>query len=103
MMFTRQATVPLHIVQSRYFTPAKGVSEDPVTGAANGPLAAYLAREGVLTLPAGGGGVCARAEQGYAMGKPGLVELEVTGTREHLECVRIGGVAVTVMVGTLGG
>jgi len=65
------------------------------------PLADYLARFGVLKLPPGGGTVRARAEQGDAMGKPGRVELEVTGAPGDVQGVRIGGRAVTVMEGEL--
>jgi predicted PhzF superfamily epimerase YddE/YHI9 len=72
-----------------------------VTGSAIVPLAHYLARFGILELPAAGGTVRARAEQGDAMGKPGRAELEVTGAPGKIERVRIGGKAVTVLEGQL--
>jgi PhzF family phenazine biosynthesis protein len=99
--FTRDASEPDHVVQGRFFAPALGVREDPVTGAANGPLAEYLALHGVLALPPGGGTARARAEQGDAMGRPGRVDLEVTGSPDRIERARVGGVAVTVMDGVL--
>jgi PhzF family phenazine biosynthesis protein len=99
--FALEAEEPGHVSQGRFFAPAVGVREDPVTGSASGPFAEYLALQGVLALPAAGGTVRATAEQGYAMGKPGQVELEVTGRPGAIELVRVGGVAVTVLQGTL--
>ncbi|HKA90150.1 MAG TPA: PhzF family phenazine biosynthesis isomerase [Haliangiales bacterium] len=87
--FTRDAIEPGSVAHARFFAPAVGVREDPVTGAAHGPLAAYLAQRGVLAVPAR-----ARAEQGDAMGKPGRVDYDVTAER-----ARIGGYAVTVLTG----
>ncbi len=101
MAFTREVLEPGSAAHSRFFAPALGVREDPVTGAANGPLGAYLALHGVLRLPDAGGTVRARAEQGDAMGKPGRVELEVRGAPGKIETTRIGGVAVSVMTGEL--
>jgi PhzF family phenazine biosynthesis protein len=99
--FTREVVEAGHVAQGRYFAPANGIREDPVTGAANGPLAVYLALNGVLSLPASGGTLRATAEQGDAMGKPGRVELEVTGAPGAIERARIGGTAVTVLEGTI--
>ena len=100
-VFTRDVIEPGSVAHGRYFAPSFGVREDPVTGSASGPLAEYLARQGVLALPSGGGTVRGRAEQGDAMGKPGRPQLEVTGTPEQITGVRVGGVAVTVLEGNL--
>jgi PhzF family phenazine biosynthesis protein len=99
--FALEPEEPGHVSQGRFFAPALGVREDPVTGSASGPLAEYLAMHGVLALPAAGGTVRATAEQGYAMGQPGQAELEVTGRPGAIERVRVGGVAVTVFEGAL--
>lgn len=100
-VFTRDVIEPGSVAHGRYFAPSFGVREDPVTGSATGPLAEYLARQGVLALPAGGGTVRGRVEQGDAMGKPGRPEIEVKGTPEQITDVRVGGVAVTVIEGHL--
>ena len=100
-VFTRDAAEPGSVTQGRYFAPAFGIREDPVTGSASGPLAEYLARHAVLALPPGGGTVRVRAEQGDAMGKPGRLDFEVAGSPGKVESVRIGGTAVTVLEGTL--
>ena len=99
--FTRDAAEPGHVVQGRFFAPALGVREDPATGSANGPLAEYLATHAVIALPEAGGVARARVEQGDAMGRPGRIDLEVRGTPGKIDRVRVGGVAVTVMDGTL--
>jgi PhzF family phenazine biosynthesis protein len=85
--FTRDTLETGSVTHGRFFAPAVGIREDPVTGAASGPLAEYLADAGILARPAR-----ARAEQGDAIGKPGRVDLEITDAGP-----RVGGVAVTVM------
>ncbi|HYH94537.1 PhzF family phenazine biosynthesis protein [Hyalangium sp.] len=99
--FTRETKDASSVTHARFFAPGFGVPEDPVTGSAHGPLAAYLVNHGVLKLPEAGGQVRVRAEQGDAMGKPGRVELEVKGRPGVLERARIGGAAVTVIEGEL--
>ncbi len=101
--YTRDVVEPESISHGRYFAPSLGVREDPVTGSASGPLAEYLARHGVLKFPSGGGPARGRAEQGDAMGKPGRPELEVTGSADRVQGVRVGGVAITVLDGALRG
>ncbi|WP_164018425.1 PhzF family phenazine biosynthesis protein [Pyxidicoccus trucidator] len=100
-VFTRETKDASSVAHSRYFVPGIGVAEDPVTGSAAGPLGMYLATRGLLALPAEGGTVRARIEQGDAIGKPGRIEVEVTGRAGEPERARIGGVAVTVLEGTL--
>ncbi|WP_408889892.1 PhzF family phenazine biosynthesis protein [Myxococcus faecalis] len=100
-VFTRETREAGSVAHSRYFVPGLGVPEDPATGSAAGPLGMYLAMHGALELPASGGTVRARIEQGDAMGKPGRIEVEVSGRAGHPEQARIGGVAVTVLEGSL--
>ena len=71
---------------SRFFAPAAGVPEDPVTGSAHCALAPFWgARLGRTEL------------SGYqASARGGLVRLRLAGPRVHL-----GGQAVTVLRGTL--
>ncbi len=99
--FTRETKDASSVTHARYFAPSLGVLEDPVTGSAHGPLAAYLVNHGVLQLPQAGGQVRVRAEQGDAIGKPGRLELEVKGRPGALERARVGGAAVTVIEGEL--
>jgi trans-2,3-dihydro-3-hydroxyanthranilate isomerase len=73
--------------RSLYLEPA-GISEDPATGSAAGPLMAYLhERRGVERL---------RVEQGVEMGRPSVLECSFEGDR-----VRVGGDCVVVATGTV--
>ncbi len=55
---------------ARFFNPTVGISEDPATGSAAGPLAAHLVRAGKAT-----GRVA--VEQGHAQGRPSTLVIEV--------------------------
>lgn len=85
-------------VHSRFFAPACGVNEDPVTGSVHGPLAAYLAAHGV-GVGAGGRAalVCA---QGVPGGRTGLVRAIVEPGAKG-PAVRIGGACHVTVQGTI--
>jgi trans-2,3-dihydro-3-hydroxyanthranilate isomerase len=73
--------------RSLYLEP-DGVSEDPATGSAAGPLMAYVHdRLGLARL---------RVEQGVEMGRPSVLECSLEGDR-----VRVGGDTVVVARGTV--
>lgn len=63
-------------VKLRVFAPGAGVPEDPVTGSANGCLAAYIARHGLLDHN-GNGAISYTAEQGTEMGREGRAYISV--------------------------
>lgn len=86
-------------VQSRFFAPAVGVLEDPVTGSVHGPLAAKVAAMGI-GLP-GEGLTALICTQGVAGGRSGLVHALVQRKAENDFAVRIGGRAVITMHGFL--
>ena len=50
-------------VEARGLFPFAGITEDPATGSAAGPLAAYMAREGVLPVERGARGAPGRADR----------------------------------------
>ena len=75
-----------HDFVSRFFAPAAGIPEDPVTGSAHTALAPYWSKR--LDRPALTGL--------QASARTGLVRTEVRGERVHLT-----GRAVTVLDGTL--
>jgi PhzF family phenazine biosynthesis protein len=60
---------------ARDFAPALGIPEDPVTGSANGALAALLARAGVVPRRAGSAEI--QVLQGHYLGVPGVVQTRV--------------------------
>lgn len=83
----------------RMFSPAIGIPEDPVTGNACGPLGAYLVEHGLITVEQGKTAEF-NVRQGEAMGRPGLVQVQVHRAGKTLR-VRIAGEAVLVFSTTL--
>jgi len=85
----------------RFFAPALGVNEDPVTGSANGPMALYLWHQNKLHFD-DDGTLSARGLQGRTIGRPGFVEIKAKCNKaEVVTSLYILGRAVTVMDGTL--
>ncbi|HEY3245256.1 MAG TPA: PhzF family phenazine biosynthesis protein [Phycisphaerae bacterium] len=86
--------------QSRFFAPAAGVDEDPVTGSAHAPLAAYLVAHGLVNTEDDGSATlrCAQAKAG---GRAGLLFASVTPRAGEGYNVRIAGKCFTTMRGTL--
>lgn len=83
---------------SRMFAPGLGVSEDPATGAASGPLGCYLVRHGVVA-PGDAGRIVSL--QGVRMGRPSRIHIAIEGTPAEITRVRVGGTAVMVGEGTV--
>ena len=76
---------------TRFFNPTVGIWEDPATGSAAGPLASLLVAHGVVSDDA-----TVVIEQGHALGRPGRIQVTVSGDR-----VRLGGAGVVVAEGRL--
>jgi PhzF family phenazine biosynthesis protein len=88
-VFTLDSDDQRILVHGRMFAPAIGISEDPVTGNANGPLGAYLVKHDLLAAPASQVSFCAK--QGEAMGRPGLIHVTVQLERGRPARVRLTG------------
>jgi trans-2,3-dihydro-3-hydroxyanthranilate isomerase len=82
--------------KTRMFAPGSGVSEDPATGSAAGPLAVHLVRHG--RIPAGEE---IEISQGAEIARPSTLYARAEGTAEHVERVEVGGSAVVVARGEL--
>jgi len=67
--------------------------EDPFTGSATGGMAAFLWHHGLIEQPN------FIAEQGHWMYRPGQATVEVSGEREDIKKVKVGGKAVVVLRG----
>lgn len=80
------------LVHGRMFAPAIGINEDPVTGNANGPLGAYLAYYNLADFE--GDIFRFKAKQGEAIGRTGIIEVEVEIKDKKPSLVRISGNAV---------
>ncbi len=85
-------------VYSRMFAPEFGVSEDPATGSASGPLGCYGVRHGLVT------GDAARrivSLQGVVMRRPSRIHISIGERGGTIVDVKVGGTAVLVGRGEL--
>ena len=82
---------PAAVAYARFFNPTVGITEDPATGSAAGPLVARLVAHGIVP-----DGTPAVVEQGHAAGRPSRIDVLVGDGS-----VRIAGAAVVVAEGTL--
>jgi trans-2,3-dihydro-3-hydroxyanthranilate isomerase len=85
-------------VHSRYFAPALGVNEDPVTGSVHGALATLLVVHG--HVGSAGGRSALMCAQGRAGGRSGLIRALVEPTPEGYRTL-IGGRCFTTLVGEI--
>ncbi len=97
-VFTPETALPDSTVHARMFAPALGIPEDPATGAACGPLGCYLVQYGLVS-PADAQHII--SEQGFEMGRPSLISIEIDGQAGAISGVRIGGRSVYVGEGTI--
>jgi trans-2,3-dihydro-3-hydroxyanthranilate isomerase len=85
-------------VHGRMFAEGLGVGEDPATGSAQGPLGAYIvAHELVQATPT----TRIRSEQGFEIGRPSILEIEVDRSGPAISAVRVGGRCVPMGGGWL--
>jgi trans-2,3-dihydro-3-hydroxyanthranilate isomerase len=82
---------------SRMFAPEHGVVEDPATGSATGPLAAYMMRHGLVDRR---DGTRFASEQGTKMQRRSLLHVHVRGEDGALG-IDVGGSSVHVASGEL--
>ncbi len=97
---TRDTVDPSSAVHLRMFAPAYGIAEDPVTGSAQGPVAAYLVEREIVRGDASGAAVYT-AEQGDGIGRAGRIGTTVEIRDGACAAIRIRGRAVTVLEGTI--
>jgi len=79
---------------SRFFAPEHGIAEDPATGSATGPLAAYMLRH---RLVAGSRFV---SEQGVKMGRRSLLHVCVS-EEGGAQAIEVGGAVVPLVEATM--
>jgi trans-2,3-dihydro-3-hydroxyanthranilate isomerase len=80
--------------KTRMFAPFAGISEDPATGSAAGPLALHLVRHGRLAW-----GDEIEIRQGEEVGRPSLLYARAFGADGEVERIEVGGSAVIVARG----
>ncbi|MEP6937371.1 MAG: PhzF family phenazine biosynthesis protein [Chthoniobacterales bacterium] len=97
-VFSRETQFPGSDVHSRMFAPAFGISEDPATGSASGPLGCYLVRHEVI--PSDGELRCV-SEQGIEIGRPSFIKIRIAHRAHEITEVRVGGTCHYMGAGTL--
>jgi trans-2,3-dihydro-3-hydroxyanthranilate isomerase len=85
-------------VYARMFAPENGITEDPATGSATGPLAAYMIRHGLLS---GAGGTRLLSEQGTKMGRRSLLHVLVHVDAAGATRIEVGGAVAPLARGEL--
>ena len=84
---------------SRMFAPhTSRIPEDPATGAASGPLGAYLVQHG---LAGGDGALRLVSEQGTQMGRQSFVHIRLRRDGARVTDIAVGGSVVPVLEGRL--
>lgn len=82
---------------SRMFAPEQGIVEDPATGGATGPLAAYMIQNG---LTSGSDGSTFVSEQGKKMGRRSLLFVKIRG-KNGADGIDVGGNVAALIEGTM--
>lgn len=82
-------TTPIRL-HSRMFAPTIGITEDPGTGGASGPLGSYLVRHGVAKGPVSE----FLSHQGVAMHRPCEISIRIGSDGTGITRVQIGGAAI---------
>ncbi len=82
---------------SRMFAPQLGIVEDPATGGATGPLAAFMIKHGLVS---GADGARFVSEQGVKMGRRSLLHVLIHGDRGE-RGIEVGGNVVHIASATL--
>ena len=85
-------------IYSRMLAPGFGITEDPATGGASGPLGCYLFHHGVVSAAAAGNIV---SLQGVAMRRPSRIHIAIDTRNDAITRVRVGGQSVLVGRGEL--
>jgi len=87
-VFAREVENEGSTVHSRMFAPGFGITEDPATGGASGPLGCYLVRYGVVACDSSAEII---SEQGIEMGRPSFIRIRIERRGEEITAVRVGG------------
>ena len=96
-LFCREPELPGSHIRARMFAAELGIGEDPATGGAVSALGGYLG----IRAPESDGTLAWVVEQGFEMGRPSLLHLEVDKQGGEITAVRVGGSSVLVSEGTI--
>jgi trans-2,3-dihydro-3-hydroxyanthranilate isomerase len=96
--FTAQPGDARATVYSRMFAPDMGITEDPATGIASGPLGCYLVRHKIVRPERAKAMI---SLQGVKMGRPSHVHISIGVKNGDIASVQVGGESVLAGEGTL--
>ena len=97
-VFSAEPGEPRATAYSRMFAPELGITEDPATGAASGPLGCYLVRHRVVQPEKADSMI---SLQGVKMGRPSYVHIAIGLQQGEISSVQVGGEAVLAGEATL--
>jgi trans-2,3-dihydro-3-hydroxyanthranilate isomerase len=97
MVFSRDPEREGSDIRARMYGPSVAVTEDPATGSACAALGGYLAARDART----DGTLRWVVEQGFEMGRPSILEIEVDKRNGAVTAVRVGGASVVMSEGTI--
>lgn len=97
MVFALEGELPGSDIRARMFAPTIGVPEDPATGSAAVGLGGYLAARD----PRFDAKLRWVVEQGFEMGRPSILQVEVEKQAGKITAVRVGGQSVVVCEGRM--
>ena len=98
LVYTTMTVEDHATVHTRMFAPAIGILEDPATGSASGAMGAYLVHNGLVEV---GPLTEIIIEQGYEIGRPSRILVQVESDDDAIQTVKVGGQVVMVVEGTL--
>lgn len=96
-VYSRETVKHTSSFHSRMFAPGMGIPEDPATGSA---VAAFSGVIQKFDRPVKGSSSYI-IEQGFEMGRPSIIHLELDVVGEAIKAARIGGKAVRIAAGEL--
>jgi trans-2,3-dihydro-3-hydroxyanthranilate isomerase len=91
--FCRETLNAENTIHARAFAPSLGIPEDPATGSVAGAMGAYWASLSDEVE------ICMVIEQGYAMQRPSLIQVEVSNRK--IQRIRVGGQCQAVFTGLM--
>lgn len=97
MVFARDAELEGSDIRARVFVPGLAVPEDPATGSAAAALGAYLGARDTT----GATQLHYVVEQGFEMGRPSILVIDVDKADGNVSSVHVGGEAVMVSEGAI--
>ena len=94
--FTDETLNPSAKIHARMFAPPLGILEDPATGSAAGAMGAYIFKHKIVPENNLKNIII---EQGYKMGRPSSIHVEIYHEYNEIKKIRVGGESVTVIEG----